>query len=60
VCAGGVLPSRFLMDMGVTIERHFGRDKPIEVIEGNAEAPPTAPATPDFTAMTRAELGELV
>ena len=42
VCAGGVLPSGFLMDMGVTIERHFGRDKAVEVIEecGRAAANP--------------------
>jgi hypothetical protein len=51
VCAGGVLPSGFLMDMGVTIERHFGRDKPRELIEGTP-VEPRVQAADDFKPMT--------
>ena len=58
MCAGGVLPSGFLMDMGVTIERHFGRDKAVEVIEGNPVAANECPAEPAFKPMTPADLFE--
>ena len=58
VCAGGVLPSGFLMDMGVTIERHFGRDRAVEVIEGNPVAANESPAEPAFKPMTPADLFE--
>jgi thioredoxin reductase (NADPH) len=59
VCAGGVLPSGFLMDMGVTIERHFGRDKPVELLESKAPEPPRQTASSDFKPMTPADLFEL-
>ena len=42
-CAGRVLPTGFLMDMGITIERHFGPTKPNETMESNV-APPEKPA----------------
>ena len=58
VCAGGVLPTGFLMDMGVTIERRFGRDRPPELIE-SAAAPATAKSEPEFKPMTPADLLEM-
>jgi thioredoxin reductase (NADPH) len=32
VCAGGVLPSSFLANIGIRIERHFGRNRAVEII----------------------------
>lgn len=58
IAAGGVLPSGFLMNIGVTIERHFGPDKPVELIEGNTEVAPVKPAPPEFKTMTPADLYE--
>lgn len=59
VCAGGVLPSGFLMEVGVTIERHYGRDKPVETIEGSAEPQRQAEtASLEFKPMTPADLYE--
>jgi thioredoxin reductase (NADPH) len=59
VCAGGVIPSGFLMDIGVTIERHFGRDRPIERIESNPQPRTQAPVTPAFKPMEPADLYEM-
>ena len=32
ICAGGVLPSAFLAGLGIRMERHFGGDRPIELL----------------------------
>jgi thioredoxin reductase len=56
VCAGGILPSGFLMDLGVTIERHFGRDKPLELLEAPAVASTRPPSAPEFAPMSLADL----
>lgn len=59
VAAGGVLPTGFLMEMGVTIERHFGANRPVELVEAPAAEPAPQVARAEYKPMTPADLFEV-